>query len=130
VESSFRECRHTAFFDLAAVESLLMLDRRNKPDRLKKAVVIELPNPSGGGEHNVLQPHPPNDLGLEERDHRLSPRVDARIDVKPRGRGLEDLFCGPGEKMEDLASHIPFQAADAPRLPTEGSMPVSDRRSV
>gem|GEM_PF-4797468 len=55
-EGSGRECRHETLSLLTAVECLLELHRRNLPEWLQEAVVIEPPDPLKGGEFHVFQP--------------------------------------------------------------------------
>ena len=65
------------------MEALLVLDRGKVPDRLQQPPVIEPGDPFQDGEFDILDPAPgtasPDDLGLEETDHRLGQGVVIRI---------------------------------------------------
>jgi hypothetical protein len=80
--------------------SLLVLDRGNVTDRLQKAMVVEPPHPLEGGELNVFQRAPGPALTDDLR--------------------LEEAYDRLGQGV----------VVGVARLPTDGSMPASAKRSV
>ena len=80
---------------VAAIVRLLELGRRNQPDGLEKAPVIEPVDPFERGEFDRLDMPPgtaaPDDLGPEQADHRFGQGVVIRVAGAADGGSDADL---------------------------------------
>src|SRR5690606_1559643 len=81
---------YEAVFLVALIESLLVLSRWNITDRLKKALVIEPPDPFERGELDVFEssPRPPlaDHFRFVEANHRFGEGIVVRVASAADGR--------------------------------------------